>query len=154
MQAACVEPSFACLAAKVCPDGAAWMSGQSSISHWQNGRLQQLQRTRPSTGKSWTAGCSQERGWIKEEESEEGRNKLQKVSWDSEWLSHHLLSCSPPSLSWVYPFHVFLSAGSHTQITSLNPTRGENTTCFQTTLLLSSRDKMYCSLFFFFPLST
>lgn len=46
--------------------------------------------------KSWTAGCSQERGRIKEEESEEGRNKLQKVRLDGEGLNRRLLSCRPP----------------------------------------------------------
>lgn len=96
--------------------------------------------------KSWTAGCIQERGRIKEEESEEGRNMLQKVSWDSKWLSHRLLSCNPPSLSWVYPFHVFLSVSSHTQITSLNPTRGKTQPVFRQRCFCLH--VITCSLFF------
>lgn len=108
---------------------------------------QQLQLTRPRTGKRFgPKAAAKSKAGLKSRRARKGGLSFRRLAG----IASDSAVISPPAapLSVSIPFTCF-SWFARTQITSLNPMRGGNTHCFQTTLLLSSRDKM--PSFFFFP---
>lgn len=104
--------------------------------------MQQLQLSRPRTGKRvGPKAAAKSKAGLKSRRARKGGLSFRRLAG----IANDAAVISPPaaplSVSVSIPFTCF-SWFARTQITSLNPMRGENTHCFQTTLLLSSRDKM------------